>query len=264
MTIRIRRGAVLLLVPLLLAGALLTGCRNEDNSLDRVLASGMLRIGLDPTYPPFEEAAGTNVVGLDADLAGDIAAGIGVTPAFSYFGYDGLYDALLTDQVDVLISALVISPERTRDFAYSRPYYDAGQVLVVPSASVLPGPDDLAGQHVAVELGALGHVQALTLARSQKELSVQPYPSTDEALQAVVDGQADAALVDSIGARLFLKAGDTLPSKLRILSPPVSSEPFAMVVRIEDVALLRQIDAELARMDENGRLAVLVARWLGP
>lgn len=250
--------AALLLIATVLAVA---ACTQRDTSLERIQGSGQLRIGLDPTYPPFELADETGVGGLDVDLARGIAAGLGVEPAFSYFGYDGLYDALLTDQVDVLVSALVVSPERTRDFAYSRPYFDAGQVLIVPAGSAITGTDDLRGQRVAVELGALGHVEALGLARSQPGLTVVPYGSADEALAATANGDTGATLIDGIGGRLYLR---TDQSGLRLLPEPVTSEPFAVVVRIEDEALLQQIDVELSRMKSDGHLAELIGRWLGP
>lgn len=249
---------------------LLPSCVAADSSLDRVRESGVLRIGLDPTYPPFELADDDGLSGLDVELAGALAAALGAEPAFSYFGYDGLYDALLTEQVDVLLSALVISPERTRDFAYSRPYYDAGQVLVVPVDSPIAGTDDLDGRRLAVELGALGHVEAQALAHDRPRLTVVPLGSTAEALAAVgagspgALGSADAALVDSISARLFLRDQPTGAPALRLIDPPVSSEPFAAVVRIEDEALLAAIDAELARLAESGELAALIGRWVGP
>lgn len=243
---------------------MLTSCGAADTSLARIQSTGVLRVGLDPTYPPFEVTSDGELQGLDVDLARSLAAATGAEAIFSTFGYDGLYDALLTDQVDVLISALVVSPERTRDFAYSRPYYDAGQVLLVPGDSPVRAPADLAGRRVAVELGALGHVEALELARVLPELTVQAYPSAAEALQALNDGLADAALVDSIGARLFLKARTSQDRPLRMLSEPVSSEPFAVVVRIEDETLLQQINVELEHLAESGQLAALVARWIGP
>ncbi len=255
-----RLPVILLLIGLLAA----TACDTDDTSLERIQSAGTLRVGLDPTYPPFEVADGSNVTGFDVDLAAELSAALGVDPSFSYFGYDGLYDALLTDQVDVLISALVVSPERTRDFAYSRPYYDAGQVLIVPADSPISDPGNLAGRRVAVELGALGHVEALAMSRAQPNLSVLPYGSAAEALDAVSAGQADATLIDSIGGRLFLKDRPPEASPLRLLPDPVVSEPFAVVVRIEDEALLQQINSELAQLEDTGRLEQLITYWVGP
>lgn len=255
---------------LLFLSIAVAGCQAADSSLDGVRNSGTLRVGLDPTYPPFEVADADGVTGFDVDLAAELAArlsekgGPSITPAFTYFGYDGLYDALLTNQVDVLISALVIAPERTRDFAYSHTYYDAGQVLLVPLDSTITDQTALAGKRLAVELGALGHVEALALERTLAGLEVRPYGSADEALQAVITGEADAALVDSISGRLFLKTDDSPTPPLRLLPEPVSSELFAVVVRIEDETLLEAINTELAAMETDGRLEALVSRWLGP
>ncbi|MBP8950134.1 MAG: transporter substrate-binding domain-containing protein, partial [Candidatus Promineofilum sp.] len=138
----------------------LTGCAAGNDTWPQIEGSGVLRIGVDPTFPPFATADGADAQGLDIDLARALADELGLEAQFTYFGYDGLYDALATGQVDVLISALVVAPERTADVAYSDAYFDAGQVLIVPQASAVAGMADLDGRTVAVELGALGHVEA--------------------------------------------------------------------------------------------------------
>ncbi|MFN3761678.1 MAG: transporter substrate-binding domain-containing protein, partial [Anaerolineae bacterium] len=63
---------------------------------------------MDASYPPFESIDGEgNLVGLDVDLGRELAARLGVEAHFvANLSYDGLYDALTADQVDVLISAL--------------------------------------------------------------------------------------------------------------------------------------------------------------
>ncbi len=130
-----------------------------------------MRIGLDPTYPPFEVADDSGVSGLDVDLAYALADELGLQVEFVYFGYDGLYDALATKQVDVLLSALVIMPERRRDFDYSEPYFNAGEILIVPSAEEeIDEMGDLNGRRLAVELGAQGHVEATQWAKRLEDL----------------------------------------------------------------------------------------------
>lgn len=245
---------------------LLAGCRPADDSWSRVQQSGVLRVGIDPTYPPFALGSDDGVVGLDADLAAELATELGIEPQFTYFGYDGLYDALLTGQVDVLISALVIDPDRTRDFAYSLPYYDAGQLLVLrEDDDAISELDDLQGQTVAVELGALGHVEALAAARRLPGLTVTPYGSAAEAMDAVASGEARAAIIDSIGARLrLLEQTAGTPGNLRRLSPTISSEPFALVVRNEDQALLDQLNRAMQHLIDTGRLDQLIHRSVGP
>ena len=238
---------------------LLMGCRARDASLQRVEDAGLLRVGLDPTFPPFESAADGDLSGFDVELARLLAERLGVEAQFVFFGFDGLYDALATGQVDALLSALVVQPERTRLFAFSEPYFNAGEVLVVNETSTVGEMEQLGSGRVAVELGAQGHVVALEWQKRLPDLQIDPHNSAEEALQAVSRGVADAALVDSISAALFVKEAPGL----RVADDAVTVEPFAIVVRIEDESLLDALNAALEELGQGGQLDSLRARWFG-
>ena len=241
-----------------------SGCRANSGTWERIEQDGVLRIGLDPTYPPFEVANESGVAGLDVDLANGLAGELGLGSEFVYFGYDGLYDALATEQVDVLISALVIVPGRRRDFAYSEPYFNAGEILIIPAQSDdISGMADLNGRLLAVELGAQGHVEGTQWAKKLVDLTIQPYGSAEEALMAVSSGQADAALVDNISGRLYLAEQPAEQIPLKLVSPPVTVEPYALVVRIEDEMLLEKINEALDSLTSSGQLDLIIQRWLG-
>jgi polar amino acid transport system substrate-binding protein len=247
---------------------LIASCQEADRSWERVSDSGVLRIGLDPTFPPFEVADEQGLRGLDVDLAHALAEDLGLKPEFVHFGYDGLYDALATGQVDVLISALVVVPERTRDFAYSQSYFNAGEILVVrQDEQMITGMEDLNGRTLAVELGALGHVEATAWTRQLPDLTVQTYESVDAALRAVATGEADAALVDAVNGRLYLAQQAAAPppgqNLLARLPEPVTIEPYALVVRIDDQMLLERLDQSLSKLIASGQLEIIVKRWLG-
>ena len=238
---------------------LLVACQKNDATWQRIEQNGILRVGLDPTYPPFEMADGVPLQGLDVDLARAIGQDLGLEVEFVHFGYDGLYDALTAQQADVLISALVIMPEQLRDFAYSEPYYNAGEILIVPDESDIVGMEGLNGRSLAVELGSLGHVEATQWAKRLPDLTILPFESPDAALTAVADGKADAALVDSISGRIFLMN----EPRLRRLPDPVTVEPYAFVVRAKDKRLLEKLNESLARLQTSGQLDTIVTQWLG-
>lgn len=239
---------------------LLTACQSEHPTWERVEESGVLRVGLDPTYPPFEVDNGEGLRGLDVDLARAIATELGLQAEFAYFGYDGLYDALATEQVDVLISAMIIVPGRRRDFAYSEPYFNTGEILITPAGSSGIGEmADLDGRILSVELGSPGHVEATTWARRLPDLTIVPHTTPDEALAAVAKGEADAALIDSISGRLYLMNEPAL----KRISPPVTVEPYAFVVRIEDERLLEKLNESLQSLQASGELDQITAKWLG-
>jgi polar amino acid transport system substrate-binding protein len=247
-----------LIALLSLLALLLSGCGPNGETWDRIQSTGVLRVGLDPTYPPFEDASSGELQGLDVDLARALGREMGVEIQFVHLGYDGLYDALLAGRVDMLLSALLVEVERTRDFAYSEPYFNAGQILIVPTDSAVAEMRDLAGRRVAVELGAAGHVEARWWQRRVADLTIEPFDTPTAALEATAAGDADAALMDTVSGRQFLAA----TPGLRRLPDPVTVEPYAAVVRAEDQVLLDQINQALAALEENGILAEIERRWL--
>lgn len=243
----------------------LASCNRSSGTWEQIQESGTLRIGVDPTFPPFALADGENVEGIDIELGRALASELMLEPKFTYFGYDGLYDALTTGQVDVLISALVIQPERTKDIAYTNPYFDAGLVLIIPnSAADIATMDDLSGRVVSVELGAHGHVEALEWQRRLNDLTVQTHTDVEGAINSVIDGSSDAALVDSIGGRLYLQSMPPNEKLLTILPTPVNSEPYAMAVRIDERELLSRLNTALDDINMDGTLDDIIAAHLGP
>lgn len=233
--------------------------QSRDETWRRLQEEGVLRVGLDPTYPPFETAEEGPLRGIDVDLARAIGDELGLEVSFVYFGFDGLYDALATEQVDALISALVVRIEQTDDFAYSEPYFNAGQILIVAQdEESVEAMADLEGRTLSVELGAQGHVEATEWERRLRNLAIEPHNSPQEALDAVAQGGADAALVDAISGRLYLAQHE----QVKQAGDAVTVEPFAIVVRKEDERLLEEIDGALETLEERGQVREIVQRWM--
>lgn len=239
---------------------LLAGCGQVDDAWARVQETAVLRIGIDPTYPPFAITDGRDVWGLEVDLGRVLAAELGAEAQFTYFGFDGLYDALLTGQVDVLISALVVDVSRTRDFAYTTPYYNAGEVLLYAAGLELQDWRDLHDQSMAVELGSPAHMEANRWQRRLRNLTVLTYSTAGEAIEALANGRVAAALVDATSAHLFLRRHSQ--ANIQQLPDPVTVRPYALVVRKEDGRLMRQLNHILARLQSSGRLEKIMTKWL--
>ena len=243
---------VICCLPLLLAA-----CARPDAVWERVSETGILRVGMDASFPPFEPiAADGTLVGFDVDLARELGRRLGVEIQFvANLPYDGLYDALAVGRVDAVISALVVNPARMADFAYSTPYFDAGQVLVVRAGeSGIEGMANLGGRTVAVEFGTQGDLEARKWARQLSDLTVVPYQTAAGALAALAAGEADAALVDRVSA--------LAATGLVIAGDPVVEEPYAVAVRHDSQHLLRAINDALAEMEADGTIEALIERWM--
>ncbi len=249
-------GVVVLLVA---AGLSLARGRADDGALERVQAGRVLRVGLDASFPPFEtlDAAG-EVSGVDADLARALAARLGAEPTFVNIGFDGLYDALLADKVDVVISGLPYDARRTQDVIYSPPYFNAGQVLVARAGdTALDGSQALAGRTVAVEWGSQADMEARRLKQTIAGLSILSRPTAQDALQALAAGQADAAIADGVSARQFMRSN---AGQVRVVET-LTDEPYVIASRARSRRLAEAIDRALLDLRESGELDRLIERW---
>jgi polar amino acid transport system substrate-binding protein len=254
-----RRSCLVLVVALGLLIALLwlLLAPRDDGTLAQIQRRGTLRVGLDASFPPFETIdQNGQIVGLDVDLARIIAADLGVETELVNIGFDGLYDALLARRVDMVISGLPYDPRWTQDVAYTRPYFNAGQVLVTGTDDPpIKAVKDLAGRTVAVEWGSQADMEGRRLVEEIEEITLLRRPTAAEALEAVLGGQADAAIVDGVSGLSAESGGLTVVTYL-------TDEWYAAAVHIDSRALLKAVNQTLARLEESGEMARLQTGWL--
>jgi ABC-type amino acid transport substrate-binding protein len=214
----------------------------RDAAWERLQRGEPLRIAIDPSFPPFDTLDATGqVAGLDVDLARELGRRIGAPVQFQAIAFDGLVDAVIAGKADAVISAFPLDPRLTQDVRYSRPYFEAGLVLVAPAGSAIAGADDLAGRRVAVEWGSLGDAWA-----REHGLASDRLETAAEAIQAVARGQADTAIVDAVAASLDASPG------LALLTPPIASDPYVIVLPLSAPKLAKAIDDALAAMLADG------------
>jgi polar amino acid transport system substrate-binding protein len=219
---------------------------------------GEMRIGVDASYAPFAVATAEELYGFDIDLGRALGERLGIPVRFINMGYDGLYDSLRIDQVDVLLSALLIDASRTNDVLYSIPYYNAGLVLVSSGATAFSMYESLPGHALALEFGSDADLLARAWLRRIQPFSMQPYELPDFALDALRMGRADAALVDATSARLYLREH----SDWNAGYVPVSDALYAAAVRIDRWSTWVAVNEALWSLLDDGTVQALLDRWL--
>lgn len=231
-----------------------------DPTWQQIQRSGVVRVGMDATYPPFEvqDEAG-HFYGYDVDLVEELARRWGVRAEFINIHFDGLYDALLSGKCDLLVSALPYDETLTEDVLYSPSYFNAGLLLAVREGERrIGGVNSLGGKKVGVELGSAAHLEARHLQeQGHIPLQIVPFSSAAEALQALYAGEVDAVIADSISVYHFVRD----PGGIRYLKKFLTDEQYVMAMRPDSGYLWGRIANELARMKKDGFLKALQEKW---
>ena len=247
---------------LAVAALILFSILGRQGTLKEIQARGAWRVGMDPSFPPFEnfDAVRGAAAGLDVDLAHAISDQWGIKTEIVTLGFDELLDAVAAHQVDAAISAMPIQPERTEDVRFSDPYVQAGVVLAARKGSDLTGSADLAGRRVAVEWGSQGDAAARALREdAEMQFELLPRETVTLALDALASGEADAAIVDAISLATYAQA-----AQLAAVGEPLVSDPYVVVVPADAPDLLRAVNEALRALESDGTLDAIRARWLRP
>ena len=223
----------------------------------RAFPGGEIVFGVDASYPPFAWHEGDALTGLDIELARAIAGEIGLPPRFETLSYYGLYDALISGKVDVLISALSVDTARMNDVRYTQRYFDNGLVLVVDESAEAE-LDALAGGGIAFEYASSADSLVRAWLRDGRRLERLPYEWPDYALDALRLAQADAALVDATTYLLYRRRQGDWRSKYAY----VTQDHYALALRRDRHDSWKLVDGALTALNARGELDTILARWL--
>jgi len=259
---RARLLAILALAAIALAAWFLLArlSEEEDETWARIQREGLIRLGMDASWPPFEyidESTG-QIVGLDVDLARAIGQRLGVEVELVNVGFDSLYDALYVGRFDAIVSALPYDPLLYGDVAYSISYFNAGQVLVVRADETeISETNDLSGKRLGVELASEGDVVGRRLQKKIEGLRLEPYMTSQDTLWALNEGEVEAAIVDAVSAYQFIAA----EGGVQVVGDPLTDELYVIAVRLDSPRLLKAINKALVEMREDGTLERLQEKW---
>ena len=215
------------------------------------------KVGTDPTFPPFEfrDSSTGTISGFDVQLIKEISRETGHPIELVALPFDGLIPALQSRTIDAAISSITITAQRARAVDFSRPYFQAGQAIVVrDNGPNLTSLDQLKGHRVAVQIGTTGALEASTVAGAQ----VTNFDSTPLALQELANGNADAVVSD-VPAILYAIQQARLKG-LRIAGEHLSLEYYGIATPINS-ALQPAINQALKTLIQNGRYAALYREW---
>jgi polar amino acid transport system substrate-binding protein len=255
MTIKItRRNLVRATAVGLLAGA----CRS-DSKPER--SKSVLRVGMDLSYPPFEmqDTAG-KPDGVSVRLAEALAVHLGRPLKIVPMEFSGLIPALKTGNLDVVLSSMTKTEERSKSIAFSNPYAKTGLALLIRKTSDLQSVDGLKTLArpitVAVKAATTGETWALkNLASAKRVVFEDPAACVLE----VVQGRADAFIYDQLSV---FKYAAKNAAETRALLTPFAEESWAIGLALGSDVLRAEVNAFLESFRTQGGFTKLGAQYL--
>ncbi|MBU2662315.1 glutamate ABC transporter substrate-binding protein [Actinoplanes bogorensis] len=238
------------------------GGETVDASIASRVAAGKLVIGVKADQPGLGLHRGGTYTGFDIEIGKIIAKGLGV--AESRIEWMTIVSAnrepyLRGGQVDLVIATYTINEARKKVVNFGGPYFIAGQDLLVPTASTISGPDDLAGKRVC---SVSGSTPANRIKSNYQDAQLQQFDTYLKCMTALAGDQVDAVTTDDIILTGYA-VQKQYAGKFKLVGKPFSEEPYGIGLRRNDTAGCQRINDILTAAAADGSYKKAWTKTLG-
>lgn len=250
-----RRSAIAALALMAAVGAP-SLCAAAD-TLAAIKEKGVMTVGNSGSYPPFEYMADGKLTGFDVDLANELGKRMGVKIEWTIIDFKGIIAGLVAKRTDVLISAITRTPDRAKQVLFSEPYYNAGIGAAVLKSSDIKKPEDLKDKTVGMQVGSSGE----RYVKTELKDVVTKIKLYDDFVLAVNDLKNKR--VDAVVNPLPTLRYNTKNDPNITITPTWNQSDVGINTRMDDTALMAEINKHLAAMKADGFLASIDKKWFG-
>jgi polar amino acid transport system substrate-binding protein len=229
-----------------------------ESTLKAVLQRGTLRVGDCLSFAPFgfynKDGAAD---GYDVDLAKELAKQMGVKLEVVNTTSANRIPNLQTSKVDVVFCNFTRNLERAKEISFTNPYVVASEALLVKKSSGIKSIKDMSNRTIATVKGSTNgdEVRALNM-----QVKIQEFDSSQAAILAVKQGQADAMIEDNN----FLAYQASLDPELTVTDEAlVPLEYNAFGVKAGDQVWLDYLNLFLFQVNASKLNAQLYKKWFG-
>ena len=250
-----------------LAGCTQLASNPTVDNWDKYQQQKSITVGFDNTFVPmgFEEKSG-NYAGFDIELAQYVSKKLGITVHFQPIDWDMKETELQNGTIDAIWNGYSATDERREKVAFTIPYMQNTQILVVKKTSGIHSVEDMTGKVLGAQNGSSGMLDfeehPEVLKNRVKGGDADQYQSVNEAIIDLKNDRIDALLIDRVYADYYLTTEgiadeyDTIPSGFE-------SESFAVGVRPADKKLLEALNQAFKELYQEGIFQQISQKWFG-
>ena len=217
---------------------------------------GKLTMSTNAAFPPYESTDDNgNFVGIDIDVAAAIADKLGLELQVDDMDFDAALLAAQNGKSDMVMAGVTVTEDRQLVMDFSDSYATGIQSIIVKEDSDIASPDDLADKMIGTQRGTTGYIYC---SDDFGDEHVTPYDNGLTAVQALVNGQVDAVVIDNAPAKEFVEANPGL----KILDTAYAEEDYAIGVAKGNTAMQNAVNAALEELKNDGTLQAIVDKYI--
>jgi ABC-type amino acid transport substrate-binding protein len=254
---------------LLVAAILLTSCggaeetQPPDATWDRIQKNGKIVVGVSMDYPPFEYIdTSYKADGFDIAMITALGKEMGYSMDVRNYSFNGLYNALLTGQIDIAVSAITVTTERQQVMLFSNVYLtDTAAALAPPGSSlVITSVSQLPAYRVGVQQGSVydsfmtkTYVEPGIMSSSQ----LYRFINNDDLVANLSANKIDIGLMDTETAQVYQQKNG-----LKMAGTGFNPQRYAIAMPLNSPTLQANINEALTTLNNNGTLGTLAKQYL--
>ena len=233
MNILFRRFILIFLV-LFLCG----GCTSREDKLIMVTEA---------SFAPYEYYSDGKIVGVDVDIAEEIAKEMGVKLVVKDVAFDSIIHEVKSGKADIGVAGISYTDERAKQVDFSINYTSSKQVVLVREGSSINNIDGIKNKKIAVQLGSVADMYVSDEYKAKNIIRQKKYLA---AIQDLKDGKADCVVMDELPAKQIIKEN----GGIRILDEVLAEDNYGIIVDKGNKELLDVVNRVIERLKQEGKI----------
>ena len=236
-------------------GLAIASCGKKDKGM--TINEGKLVMATNAFFPPYEYYDGNDIVGIDAEIAGEVASRLGLELEIQDVEFDSIIAGIQSGKYDIGCAGMTVTEERLQSVNFTTPYATGIQSIIVAEGSEITDLDVLLdGDYVVgVQQGTTGDIY---MSDEVGEDRVDRYNKGADAVLALINGNVDAVVIDNQPAQAFVAANEGLT----ILDTPYAVEDYAMAINKDNEELLAEVNRVLGEMQADGTIDAIIEKYI--
>jgi polar amino acid transport system substrate-binding protein len=243
----------------------LSGAAFADDALSKMKAAGVLKVGTETEFAPFDFIDAGQHVGLNVDLFDEIGKELGVKIEWVALPWDGVLPGLEAGKFDMVAGPATITKARMEHYRFTPPIAEATVALMKRKGDkTIMKPEDIGGKVVGAGKATSQLAQLKAYGDSLPgKVTVKEYVGFNEAYADLAAGRI-VAVGNSLPNIAFV--AKQRPDTFEVVLPTFGAKSYFGFMGRKDAdyaSLMDAVGAAILKIKADGRMAKLQQKWFG-